>query len=67
MDERVPLLLLCVMHGIWADVVVMKDVTLGFGQALDKCREEVCNNNNILYISVPSMGLQPVTFVMLTD
>lgn len=24
-----------------ADVNVMKDVTLGFGQALDKCRQEV--------------------------
>lgn len=26
-----------------ADVNVMKDVTLGFGEALDKCRQEVSN------------------------
>lgn len=27
--------------GAAADVVVMKDVTLGFGEALEHCREEV--------------------------
>lgn len=25
-----------------ADVAVMKDVTLGFGEALQHCREQVC-------------------------
>nr|P87508.1 RecName: Full=General odorant-binding protein 1; Short=GOBP 1; Flags: Precursor [Antheraea pernyi]CAA71866.1 general odorant binding protein 1 [Antheraea pernyi] len=29
-----------ILHPILADVNVMKDVTLGFGQALEKCREE---------------------------
>lgn len=30
------------VQGLRADVNVMKDVTLGFGEALEKCREEVC-------------------------
>nr|ALJ93806.1 general odorant-binding protein 1 [Athetis dissimilis] len=34
------LVLLTVAGALRADVVVMKDVTLGFGQALDKCRQE---------------------------
>ncbi|KOB70852.1 General odorant-binding protein 1 [Operophtera brumata] len=40
MDEKVALVVLFLIQGIWADVAVMKDVTLGFGQALAKCREE---------------------------
>lgn len=33
--------LLAAVLPLRADVNVMKDVTLGFGQALDKCRQEV--------------------------
>nr|UDM59724.1 putative general odorant binding protein 1 [Corcyra cephalonica] len=28
------------LPALWADMVVMKDVTLGFGEALNHCREE---------------------------
>lgn len=42
MRGRLVWVVLLVETVVLADVNVMKDVTLGFGQALEKCRDEVC-------------------------
>lgn len=34
------------LPAVWGSVEVMKDVTLGFGQALQHCREEVTTSGN---------------------
>lgn len=46
MDERATKILgvlvaASLLPGLWASVEIMKDVTLGFGEALKHCREEV--------------------------
>lgn len=44
-NMQLVLVVLALLAGARADVNVMKDVTLGFGQALDQCRQEVTANN----------------------